>query len=1523
MNSVTNIRQSTCFDVLFKMQSWLPDTNDTTIPIKIRAVVLEKLLQCQQEFVRTLEDIQACKVKPGEFHGLIQILTKLKLFNDRSQLVANFLNCPLGQIIVPTNNDLYCKVQKRLDQNFIIIEKNLQATLEKLLPYLEEKSPLSLDFFEKLFGQQYSCFSFSPLYVKLLIKNSPLQIKDWLNSDSQTHKVLTTFPCYVIQKIFNDFQQSLNCKSYPKGFIKENLYLIKYYSAVARIKNATIRQYLHQLENTLNKKRFICLTKLENSAEIEALKKIVLFMDKFKKYRSQLIRFLSEQEKETLPGDFKTFKSLIKKYPTVKSRHWKNTLALYRSHKELFIRLFEQRCFRNKSRRSDKFIHVGLHEPEYLMRLIELMAVSAQGRKPVFYRLAKHFSFEELIKLKPIIMHTNNDNFPALLQGLHYFTANRTDMFPLLEIPDEKRDLWFAIFSQMTESSKCEIKRVFDDLSELKTYASLYHPYAFKPFILRIRDLIAIYPELKIPFETWLSKIFLFLSNQKNESLKVKNRSIALRALEMPPEHLILFFQYASKCFYYRHLSHLLYLEKNCRKHFAIVMQFVEAHPEHLFHLTGICNRFGKSICSKLLKTWRIYPEITTQLLTYSHLSKCFFDGFLEFIKSDISRVLRCLDLNVILPGLFERLDQDIHLISSSFLDQLWKDAHTRILFSQLIRSILPHMSSHVIRQLCESFENHPKETLRALNVAQRNPPSLLHLLKLIQGEDSETLSLLTFLETQSPQVSYKLAILLEHYEERELAKSIYRIMEELHEYSLGLRLLDLAMEGYCKEASELANRFLCYQFSSFNKFLFGLADSKNASIINSALAFNDKQKRIFQNYLATNQKDLKLVIQAVCAEHYSLLECLHWHPNNKRSMHDQLIFEHLSKGNVHTAKWLMKNDLPPKSHVNDLIESILESINKAYYYNSGEKNEAFEVGLSIGTALSIMSPDGVINRFLIPKIKNTILNQTYIPTNTYAIEHIIHVLDILEKDVEDLVFKFVTFEKPNKPIKQSVNNILFHFFENHQTEDYRYCVLSALLMRPRQHNLLGNCFASQLSIQMSSCARGLSLAVDDYFEILCNGSLKRTDPVTKQINEYKLPEEKSIEIKPYPSDHPLVRSREILLTQMGREVYSLKLHRENATLLSPRTRHNYLFRIMENSGQGDMKKLLFTAKNLKHIIEQMSDVRYDAYAIDPSSKSPGAWRLIRKDTNKPIICYEEYQEFLIEAIRRALDKADEACKKILLFLQEHLMTSTRFKDKLHSYYKRRKNGPYNRHWLDYSGGTSEGVRLRYFECEPFHISKTTRYIHNAKEALLEIFTFYERLSARVCDAIAQDKHYRVPVDYSNHCANLLLHEIKDRSALQILEAISADISGARKLVFMSPGYGALIELFREKLSSEGECWAHFMFNQDLENIPLGDFCDFCMKGLQILCVNLEKQGQYITAWENILRSHLTLSLPKVFVLIDTNWKEHPYSNVNLGIGGSIFYQQPIFFCSHKDSFIAQNLHLAKGAWEFHLPLDL
>lgn len=1521
MNSISHIPHTTCFDAILRVQSWLPeDDENVAIANQRRLLILEKLLQCQLELGRALHEIHAIPIRSNDYLGLKQLLKRLKIFNDQTEIVENFLTCPFGQTFIPSGSELYEKIQERLDLNYKKIECKLQLTLNNLTPFLENKT-MEIDLFNQLYAIRYDTLDFSPAYANLLTHTSPLQIKDWLRSSPQIVQKISTLPCYVIRRIFTAFQANLNCYSYPKGFFKNNRRVLHYYEKRIRIQDSAILSCLRKIEGYLNGNLIAFLTDFKHPKDVSILTKLIKAFET-QKNRKQIINFLKEQSKETLAADLKSFVLFIQKHPAIKSRYWKNLLSLYRNHKGLVLDLIDQRCFKNKARRFDKFIEIGLKDPSYLRRLTILIQICSERRVKTFYRLAKKCAHWELMSLNPLVSFafTKND-MEAGLAGLHLYSENPSGIAPLLQMPDEKQHLWPIIFKKLSEPSSTEVERIFEVFEESFLFQSLYHPYYFNPFILPYQERIKRNPELQEPFVKWLSKV---LESKAPHQLELKNRTIPLRALEMNEEHILPFYQYASRYFYYRHLSHLLYLEKNCPSEFHLTLQLTTEYPEQLHHLTQICNRLGKKITSRILRSWEKFPDVMLKILSFHQLSGCFFEGILEFLNTDINRLKKYLALHEKKPSLLFRLDQDIHLFGSSFLNRVLNDEKVCEQFSQLMHGALPYMISHLIRQISESYEFHQELTVQALAISYKNPPALQNILILIQQNDPETKRMIEFLTLQPARIAFQLLTLWEHQEDRELARSIIKIIEERNDRSFGLRILDLAMDGFTKEANELATRFICCQHNDWNRALFWLASSQNGWLIHSALNWTLEQRQAFQPFLLAERIELKPIVEIINRGHYDLLKAMRTLNQVKfsRSIRERLIAEELAKGNILTANWLLRHDPPKKTFTHDMIEKLLERVHQGSFYEPEEKKEALEVALAVGTALSLMTPAGVINKFLIPKIKSTILGQKYIPVNTDTIDYLLFVLGILEKDEEDLSIKFIQFKNTNKPLKPSAKQILDHFFDDEQDNDIRCCVLSALFFRPRQHNQLGNCFASQLSVQMGCSAKGLSLAADDYFEILSNSSLKRMDPFKNQIVEYRLPRDPFPIIKPYATDHPLVRARESLLTQMGADVSTVRLYHESTNLLHPKNRHNFLFRVMKRANSSE--SVIAVARTLQHSLKELSDVYYDALAIEPVTQNPGAWLLMRKDRQQHIRDVNEYRDFLVSVIEHAKQKTGQDSWKILDHTKEYLTKSTRFNDRLLSYYKRKKVSPNNTHWVDFSGGNSDGVRLRYYGCE--HVVKTSRYIYNANDALREIFAFYERLSERVRMQILINKQYRVCVDYPGHSANLLLHELGNRSFNQVRDAMASEVDASRNLMFSENSYKNLIEQFRTKLpvSISGH-WAHFMYQQELDSMSLGMFCDSCLKGLHILCATIDKQQHYVASFENLLRLEFARLRLGIIPLIDTNWraKQDPFLNVYLGIGGSIFYQEPIFFCGTRNEFIPQAEDFARGQWDFIVPKEI
>lgn len=1520
MSTLSTIRNKTCFEAILKCQSWLPGTGESSVPDKIRTIALEKLLTCQETLLKTLHDITAVPIATCETHDLIRHVKELKLFNDNTNIVSNFLKSPMGELLLPKQSELNSKVKERLEKNYQAIDKHLSLALEKLSCNrhdLSSEDVFAPEFLENLFEKGYSCYSFAPFYVNLLLKNSELHINEWLKNEPHLLRRLSSFPCHILLKIFNGFQHNLNNESYPLGFITRNIHLIDYYTEYLAVTDPETKALLAEIDDALIYTFFPVLTRINT----HLLRKILTYCRD--NNRKQLIRFLhTHSDEHSLALNFKKFRTIIRRFPLIKSKQWMRTIAFYRRHKKLFTQLFNQRCLQSKASRLDLCIQIGLSDPNYLRKLVQLTQGARGEKRSLFYYLVKRLSYNQLMHLKPLVeWNPDSSSSPLILQGLQFFTHNPEALLPLMRIPENKRSLWLILFAKLREGTVEEVETVFEDHSELKLFMTLFHPYKVKPFISDIQTLIQSRPDLEKPFASWLSNVMNFLKNKKNKHLDYQNRSIALRALEMQPQHIVPFFDYASTRFYYRHLSHLLYLEKECPNEFLLVLDFAKQNPEFLYRLSHLCHRLGKTIVSDLLKAWKDYPELVLKIMENHDLSLIFFEGFLLYLRTHIKRVISSIDLNERHPGIFQRLNQDIHLLSTSLLNHLVSDRVASSHFHTLILNAMPHHSGTLAQSFSEAFEMNSCHSIRVLAASCKTPLTFLYLIHLVKQKDSEALIYLECLEKQPASVAYKIAYLMEVYEHRELAKALCKLLETQSNRKYVLKFLDLAFEGYVKEATELANRYLCCQFSSLNSFLFFAANSQNGHLIKTVLDADEMTKREIIAQLESNREDQLFLIQSLCRKHYLLSEFLR---NFLHSGQPHRVLDEVKKGNWLTAEWLIVNQVDTTKHEANLIIPLLENINKKNFYNAKEKPAALEVALSIGIALSLMSPKGVIQRSQIPTIKQTILSQVYIPVKTDAIEHVLHVLSLLESDGEDICIKFQLYERPFKPLKTPLQQILNNFIDDIEFDDLRYCVLSALFVRPRQNNYLGNCFASQLLIQSSSTARGLSLAVDDYFEILTYGSLKRLDPVKKEWVEYKLPE--SIHYLPnfHLTEHPLHYARENLLTQMGSEVHSQRLHRQNMDLLRPQTRHNYLFRTLEKAPINNSKSLFHTAKCLQQSFKDLSEIIYEAYAIEPQTKTPGAWRLVQKEPKKLITSFEEYVEFLHHVIDHSITGVDADGIKMLEHLRQYLSNSNHFHEKLHSYYKKKKQSFSGAHWLDYSGGVSEAVRLRYYNHDFSRSLNRHFYILGAEDALRGVFSFRDLLSNRICSKINSDKDFRIPFDYPNHCANLLLFNIRNMTVETVIDTMMTEVSNVRNVILIKTSYHFLIDHFRGNITStEADYWGHLIYKKIQEPMSIGQFCDACVEALRQVCIPQKKQAAILAIWEDRLRAFVPRTIPNVLKLIDTNWKDHPFNNVYLGIGGSIFYQKLIFFRSHKETYLAEEIDFAAGQWDFTLPIDL
>lgn len=309
---------------------------------------------------------------------------------------------------------------------------------------------------------------------------------------------------------------------------------------------------------------------------------------------------------------------------------------------------------------------------------------------------------------------------------------------------------------------------------------------------------------------------------------------------------------------------------------------------------------------------------------------------------------------------------------------------------------------------------------------------------------------------------------------------------------------------------------------------------------------------------------------------------------------------------------------------------------------------------MTIVIASLLLNLDGTINTALIPAVLAALHSEQFEKFETLGEGRafIAHVLHAIQKDPAfSDILKNLKVTDPDLRSNQLMRKIRPHIlpaFKAAIPRDAQIAALSALLWPLRQSGA-GSCFATSIAIQQSSTTNGLKQSLKDFAELLSTDGIAVRDP---SLPFQKIKHPMSFDLQGYGAlftrDHFLARAREFTLASINqREVEVTDTTDKWSQLFETqfagykKTLGTNQQKIIKGMPILDLDPLLFRS---------MSG-RYLGYAREQSSGKLGAWVLVNRKNEQPLVeSLEAFQNFFLDIFEQ-MYQHEKTCKRDVLQL--------------------------------------------------------------------------------------------------------------------------------------------------------------------------------------------------------------------------------------------------------------------------------
>lgn len=357
-------------------------------------------------------------------------------------------------------------------------------------------------------------------------------------------------------------------------------------------------------------------------------------------------------------------------------------------------------------------------------------------------------------------------------------------------------------------------------------------------------------------------------------------------------------------------------------------------------------------------------------------------------------------------------------------------------------------------------------------------------------------------------------------------------------------------------------------------------------------------------------------------------------------------------------------------------ITALLDSFLKAYIPAESPASAPNQLITKITLALAncLVTFSGNINTFIIDSLRST-PTYTTLSVNSYYKRYLDRTLEALKhhefsERLEDLVAPDPRSHQAELirsqlelPPKQEIS-----------ARDVQMIALSALLWPLGQSNV-GSCFGTSVAIQLDSSNEGQLQSLEDYIDLLSNGSLVRSTPDLQGSIEYPMTYERGIFSDKFKGDHYLARGREYTIASMavGGSDLRIKAIEKWTSILNISTNKfkSNLSTEPEKEEFGKIEKAI--QESIKSNLNYYCQVLYLGFAHHPEADFDGAWKLIDRETGKPLgsslTDLHNFFKKVLEKVHEQLSKQYPLQTKMLKTVQGSLLAHITSKNFLESFF--------------------------------------------------------------------------------------------------------------------------------------------------------------------------------------------------------------------------------------------------------------